>query len=561
MNDFLDATGLIRRHTIDVRAAQATWNGSKLVFSKPSPDFPTQSIKVSSYQVGLVPAGFLGGNSAPVLTRLENNFANSRIFQQGKTPFIGDYLAVAAPQWKVDPATRTWVPNVTPGARKPTFFVAWADNRMLRGNTIADLVAPTGYTPPTFTAPLDGIVDPSTTYPACSPSAPLANTRNQEVFGTSIKPGLIVTVPSAAKPTGTIQRAFVASVRNTTSQTKTYKLHIANQPADAPPAGTTGRATFSQLPLPPYNGASPAPVVDACLTVPRRSGAVKTVFVTSSSIQPPSIAVQVSESDPVTCSPIAGGDTATAFLNANPLAADIENPDFQNADIENFSLQSVELHNPDIAAKTFTAFVSSADIENPDLMTYRPRTADIENADIENADFQTADIENADIENADIENADIENSAISEVTWSVKMNGNTTSGLDVTPLFSIAPTQGSQLIVRRIYRVSTSQNCAPVKIAVNEIIANTVARPSMLPTASVAAEPGETLLVTLRIFGTTTFNQDAAGLLVTAQAKNTGHEYRPVWCRPQSATRPTRPSSAPATSRKISRRQRSCRRT
>jgi hypothetical protein len=528
LNDYMDAEGRIHRHTIDVRAAQATWNGSRLVFSKPSPLFPTQSIKVSSYLIGLAPAGFLGSNPGPVLTQLENNFGNSRIFQQGKTPFVGDYIAVAAQQWKVDPSTRAWVPNTTPAAVKPTFFVAWGDNRLLRGNTIADLVQPTGYTPPTFAAPEDGIVDPSTTYPACSPTAPLSNTRNQEVFGTSIKPGLIVTVPSAAKPTGTIQRAYVVSVRNTTSQTKTYKLHIANQPADAPPAGTTGRATFAQLPLPPYSAASPAPVVDSCVTVPRRSGAVRTVFVTSSSIQPPAIAVQVSESDPITCSPIAGGDTATAFLNANPLSADIENPDFQNADIENFNLQTVELHNPDIEEKTFTAFVSSADIENPDLVTYTTEYADIENADIENADFQTADIENADIENADIENADIENSAISEVTWSVKMNGNTTSGLDVTPLFSVAPTQGSQLIVRRIYKVSTSQNCTPVKIAVNQILANTVAGPSTQPTASVPAEPGETLLVTLRIFGTTTFNPDAAGVLVTAQAKNTGHESDPV---------------------------------
>jgi hypothetical protein len=535
LNDYLDATGKIHRHTIDVRAAQATWNGSRLVFAKPSAAAPTQSIKVSSYQIGLAPAGFLGTNSGPVLTQLENNFANSRIFQQGKTPFLGDYIAVAGQQWKVDPSTRAWVPNTRPALVKPTFFVAWGDNRMLRGNTIADLVEPTGYTPPTFTAPLDGVGDPTMPYPTCSVTTPLANTRNQEVFGTSIKPGLIVSVPSAAKPTGSIQRAYVVSVRNTTSQTKTYKLHISNQPADAPPAGTTGRATFAQLPLPPYTGTSPAPVLDTCLTVPRRSGGVKTVFVSSSSVQPPSIAVQVSESDPISCNPIAGGDSATAFLNANPLSADIENPDFQNADIENFNLKSVELHNPDIDIqnKTFSAIVNSADIENPDLQTYTPAFADIENQNFENVDFQNytlgfADIENADIENADIENADIENTAISEVTWSVKMNGNTTSGLEVTPLFSAAPSNSTQLIVRRVYKVSTAQNCTPVKIAVNQVLANTVSAPNVQPTASVAAEPGETLLVTLRVFGTTTFNPAAAGLLVTAQARNTGHESDPA---------------------------------
>ena len=35
-----------------------------------------------------------------MVTQLENNFANSRIFQQGRTPFLGDYIAVAATQLK-----------------------------------------------------------------------------------------------------------------------------------------------------------------------------------------------------------------------------------------------------------------------------------------------------------------------------------------------------------------------------------------------------------------------------------------------------------------------------
>src|SRR6185436_5039146 len=213
-------------------------------------------------------------------------------------------------------------------------------------------------------------------------------------------------------------------VRNTTSHTKTYKVHISNQPADAPPAATTGRASFSQLPLPPYGADSAAAVVDACVTVPRRSGAVKTIFVTSSSIQPPAITVQVSESDPATCVPIAGGDAATVVLNSNPLSPDIENPDFENPDFENFNLKSVELHNPDIENKTFASLIGNPDIENPDFENYTIAYPDIENPDYENPDFENItvrypDIENPDYENPDFENPDFENSAISEVTWSV----------------------------------------------------------------------------------------------------------------------------------------------
>jgi hypothetical protein len=107
------------------------------------------------------------------------------------------------------------------------------------------------------------------------------------------------------------------------------------------------------------------------------------------------------------------------------------------------------------------------------------------------------------------------------VTWAVKMNGNTTSGIDINPLFSVAPPHGTQLIVRRIYKVATTENCRPVQTAVNQIIANTVAPPNVVPTASVPVEPGETILITLRITGTTGFSPDAAGVVVTAQAKNT----------------------------------------
>ena len=65
------------------------------------------------------------------------------------------------------------------------------------------------------------------------------------------------------------------------------------------------------------------------------------------------------------------------------------------------------------------------------------------------------------------------------------MNGNTTSGIDINPLFSVAPPHGTRLIVRRIYKVTTTQNCRPVQTAVNQIIANTVAATNVGPTASV----------------------------------------------------------------------------
>jgi hypothetical protein len=129
VNDFRDETGVIRRHTADIRGAQATWNGSALVF--------TPSVKISQYRTGLAPAGFAGPGSPSQIMKLEDNFVNSRIFRQGTTPFIGDYVAVAAKSL-VQNAAGAWVPNTAPSAQTPSFFVAWTDNRLLRGNTVAE---------------------------------------------------------------------------------------------------------------------------------------------------------------------------------------------------------------------------------------------------------------------------------------------------------------------------------------------------------------------------------------------------------------------------------------
>lgn len=523
INDWRDPNGIVRRHTADIRAAQATWNGTSLVFSKPSQTAPTTSIKVSRYLTGIAPFG-----PAHAQIQLEHSFLNSRIFAQGTKPFVGDYIAVAARAFKLD-STNQWVANTAATPDKPSFFVAWADNRMIRGNTIADFVQPTGYTPPTFSSLSDGVVDPSATYPTCDPASPnpLSNTRNQDVFGTTIRPGLIVSVPSTTKPTGSIQRTYVVWLRNATTTAKTYRLSIASQPADAP---ATGRASWDQLPfVPPF---STAPRLDEYAAIPGRSGAVRTAFVVSSLTSAPAIKVLVTEVSATTHVPVPGGDTASVSLNAqNP---DIENADFLNPDIENFSILFTEIHNPDIENKTFGS-ISNPDIENSDLTAFPIAFPDIENPDIENPDIENPDIENSslfsiaypDIENPDIENPDIENSALTEVTWAVKNSGNTTSGQEAKPLLPSSLPYKTQLIVRRVFHTPTSQQCALVSQPVNQILAQTEAQPGVTPTASYAAEPGETVLVTLRISGTTSFNPNGVGLVVKAQARNTGLELTP----------------------------------
>jgi hypothetical protein len=490
INDFKDAAGKIHRHTADIWAIQGTWNGSALVFA------PGAAVKVSSYRTGVAPPGF--GLPAGQVIRLEDNFVNSRIFKQGTVPFLGDYIAVAAK-------------TAAPG-QAPSFFVAWTDNRSLRGNTVGDLDAPSQYTPPLPV--LQGEPDPTQPYQPCTVANDLSKTRNQEVFGAMIRPGLVVSVPSASKPTGAIQRAFVVHVTNNTSQEKSYKLQITTQPPDAAPPGT-GRASFLQTssgPLTPTD-------LTRCIAVPRRSGAAVTVFVTSSS-PTPFIVVDVKETDGA-CQVVTGA-TASVTLNTDPRAPDIENPDIENPDIEN-----VEIHNPDIENRTVSFFsVANPDIENPDFENYTVAFPDIENPDFENPDFENFTVAYPDIENPDIENAVVASGGVTEVTWSVTMKGNTTSALDAKALFSTLPTTAAQLIVRRVYATSTTRTCGLVQVATNQVIVNTVSQPGGQPAGSFFLAPGETALITLRMPGVV--DPQTLGVNVTAQAGGASDEDAPV---------------------------------
>ena len=241
-----------------------------------------------------------------------------------------------------------------------------------------------------------------------------------------------------------------------------------------------GRASFEQFPLPPYTNTSPAPETAIEMIVPAASTAARTVYVTSTDPKAP-LSVDVSELvDLRRCAPPqypsaaeqTGGLEARVMLNP-----DIENPDIENPDIEN------------------------PDIENPDIENAEVYNPDIENPDIENPDIENPDIENPDIENPDIENPGYRESrhreragrqsrhrepgyresrhrkpghresghresrtsriptsrtaSITDVTWKVTNNGNTTASFNVN-LFLAQQTLPTgvktQLILLKTYR-------------------------------------------------------------------------------------------------------------
>ncbi|MGI9234054.1 MAG: hypothetical protein ACR2RD_10525, partial [Woeseiaceae bacterium] len=79
-------------------------------------------------------------------------FANPKLYASGTLSFLGDYIAVAAQQFRYDndgKVISNAAPNDDLSENNTDFFVAWTDNREVRGNIFpADLDTPTPYTPP-----------------------------------------------------------------------------------------------------------------------------------------------------------------------------------------------------------------------------------------------------------------------------------------------------------------------------------------------------------------------------------------------------------------------------
>ncbi|HKB79752.1 MAG TPA: sialidase family protein, partial [Thermoanaerobaculia bacterium] len=346
-----DATiKLLRRHTLDVRVAQAD-PGAAPSFS---------SVRVSRYRFGEFP-----GSSSHTIQQLQINPPNLPLFGQGTKPFLGDYIDLTA---------------YRNGGNARVRHVVWTDNR--------DVRPPVG-TPPDWTkytpvhSPALGATsrfDPTQAPPPCD--VRFSGSRNQNVYTTRVTDGLFAGSPGNSKPLGTIQRAFAVFVQNTSAAPASYRLTIT--PAQQ------SIASFLQF----------SALAEVDVDVPPHSTATRTVFVAAST--PPHTRIDIDVTQ------IGGsGLTTVVSLNPDPATPDIGNPDIGNPDIGN-----AEVFNPDIG--------------NPD----------IGNPDIGNPDIGNPDIGNPDIGNPDIGNTDLSNASVTDNSWPVTNEGNTTGGYTVKLLKS-----------------------------------------------------------------------------------------------------------------------------
>lgn len=426
-----------RRHTIDVRAVQAT-KGDAPVFGA--------STMVSQYLMGN-----LRGEAGTSAQQLQFNAPNLPLFQLGTVPFMGDYIDVAPAPAFVQNTSGTWIHN-TANTSAPVFHAVWTDNRDVQKPKDGDWQ---NYTPPGGATCAEG----------------QTGMRNQNVYSARLTMGLVAGSPGNTKPLSTdTPRGFVVFAQNLTYQTKAFRLTIQNQP-------TGGNASFAQLGL-----AEATPLLlTVDVKVAPRSMVTRTVYATSANAKE-QVRVSITEVGLQDFLPVVGGLATTVVLNPDISNPDISNPDISNRDISNPDISNAEVYNPDISNPDISnpdisnPDISNPDISNPDISNVRIANPDISNPDISNPDISNPDISNPDISNPDISNPDISNGSLTDVTWTIKNDGNTTASFNVNLFLAnqAAATGGikTQLVVHKTYKTPVSDGCVLKSQTQTVLVAN-----------------------------------------------------------------------------------------
>ena len=382
--------------------------------------------------------------------------------------------------------------------------------------------------------------DPTVVLPQCEPAQ--TGTRNQDIFSARFDSGLLAGALGNTKTLGSVQRGFALVIQNTTTQTRSYRLTILDQPVG-------GHASFRQFePL--------LTVLD--VSIPRLSSVARTVYV-SSSDPTARVTIDVAEiSAPGAPAPLDGGLHSAIVINGDASNPAIENPAIENPAIENKDIQSVEVYNPRINPAIENPAIENPAIENPAIENPAIENVTVANQGIinpaiENPAIENPAIENPAIENPAIENVTLANGSISDTTWQLTNDGNTAAVYAVKLLLNQAVPNGilTQLIIHKPYTTPAATPNCELKVQLHNNILVNITTPAFavqnpatpaienpaienpaienpaIENATVALAPGETAFVTVRAFDpdktdTITFSPAAAVTpAAVAQSVNT----------------------------------------
>ena len=427
-------------------------------------------VRVSQFRIGARIENVDGeAQAGSVAIEGEASFANAKMYASGTLSFIGDYLAVAGQEVRLDDNGKV-VSNssalTNPLTDNADFFVAWTDNRDVRGNifdpTSLDNTVP--YAPPenpvgmtdnvvpatpdaladestvvarATSVPGDvaaddlrsqsteGIEDPFDPMPdACVALDPQDRTRNANIYGARIRDQVRLTAPTPTRPLTNLQRALPVILTNNNDVPESYRLRITNQPLDAP---LLGRASFRQLPaVPPFDGPDlPPPTVIEDLTVPPKSAFARTVFLVSN-LSDASTGVAVFRSACVDLNPgtYFEGDcpvVASITLSGEGPSGDLQQPNFQSPvcdgtdpdctdDVLRAELHNPELINPElINPELINPELINPELINPELINPELINPELINPELINLGFANPELINPELINPELINPELIN--------------------------------------------------------------------------------------------------------------------------------------------------------
>jgi hypothetical protein len=440
------------RHTIDVRAAEGR-PGLPPIFSP--------SIQLSRYLHVLD----LDANGNPIeedgyykVIQAEFNHINYPLFQLGTVPFHGDYLEVT-PSIRILPpalAFGSWIYNINP--LEPTsFHTAWTDNRDVRppnGNSWGDWV---NYNAPASIQ--DGWPNPA---PSCLDGSK-TGMRNQNIYTANINKGLIMGSPGNTKQldlplTGEGGRTFVVFVKNTTEFERTLNLVIFQIGGVDASFDQFQNDDNIQVNLQPYSSVS-------C-----------TVYVDRSTRRLAPVTVNAFEGFKL---------VGYVVLNPDPTNLPLGDPDNPLNDL------GKENHDPDVSAPQVWNYdlgdesdpnasaVLSPRVQNPRVQNYSVVNPRVQNEGVLNPRVQNESIVNNEVPNPRVQNTAVPNGALTDVTWTVTNEGNTTSvfttnirSQDPDYFNGENPPLIAQVLVYKVHRVPVDKDCQLYETHQDELIAN-----------------------------------------------------------------------------------------
>jgi hypothetical protein len=488
---FVNDDGLQRRHTIDLRLAQA------IDLANLTSNSFTYAM-VSRYAFGLV--------NSSTLQQLQVNPPNFPMFAQGTVPFMGDYNDIVGLMFVMD-STGAWKFNTgSTGCSAPSLravhYATWTDNRdvvppprgqICQSPTGAQLTGWQCYTPinTIFGQRSQSLSDPSQLQPLCALGR--EGMRNQNIYSSRITQGLLVSSPQNQKPfdtTLTHVTSFVVLVQNLTSQGRTFQLSLPNPP----PPGVKASFVQSELPNP----------VTTTLNVfiPAGSGVAPTVFATSGT-RGASITVNVDE--------VPAGLSSSVTLNPGGLVTDLEPPEGGGASIASGEVYTPGIKTPGIKTLVLSPGIKTPGIKTPGIKTPGIKTPGIKTTSIADLSYDsltsctegTTDCATG-LSEENLTNPTFSSDAtqnFGDATYELSNNGNTTAAYTLTLVGN--PTTPIQIIVTTPGTTFTADStCQLVEAPQSAVLAN-ITNPTPGVVGSVSVPPNSFALITLRGQGAT----------------------------------------------------------